>query len=564
MGESAGTLAVADYAIIAGFFVVMLAIGFYFSGKMRTLQDYFSGGRMIPWWLSAVSFYMSTFSAFTFVSYSALAYQYGWPAVTIFWVTVPSSILGAYFFAARWRRAALTSPLEYIEERFGPALRQCLAWLGIPVKVIDDGLKLYAIGTLVSVGLNFSLAWGVFLSGSIMLVYTFLGGLWAVIVTDFVQFVVMFAAVMVLVPLSLAKVGGAMAFFQNIPPHFYSFTSEKYNWTYLASFFVIIALNYSTSWSLVQKYYSVKTDADARKVGYAVAVLNIFGPPIFFLPAMAARLYLPQIENVNDVYAVLCRTLLPVGMIGMLIAAMFSATMSMISSDYNSMAAVLTNDVYKRFISRAASQRSLVFVGRLATLLVGLLSLVIARVVMNHPGEGDLFQLMVRLYSLFLPPIAIPMLAGLLSPRVSNTGGMAGLLSGMGMGLCLYFLGSHPDYAFLRKEQIITVCTVLTTLIGLVLGTYLRPGSSRQKERIQRFFEHMESPESSEDQTPYSPFSDFTPLSIIGYSIASLGLLLMTVIIFTARGEGGGLSLVVGFGMVVVGSLFLWRRKHES
>ena len=155
------TLALADYVIIAGFFVVMLAIGLYYSGKMRNLQDYFSGSQKIPWWLSSISFYMSSFSAFTFVSYSALAYQYGWVAVTMYWVTVPAALLSAYFFATRWRRAANTSPLEYIEERFGPALRQGLAWLGIPVKMIDDGLKLYAIGTLVSAGLDFPLSRGV-------------------------------------------------------------------------------------------------------------------------------------------------------------------------------------------------------------------------------------------------------------------------------------------------------------------------------------------------------------------------------------------------------------------
>ncbi len=557
------TLALADYVIIAGFFVVMLAIGLYYSGKMRNLQDYFSGSQKIPWWLSSISFYMSSFSAFTFVSYSALAYQYGWVAVTMYWVTVPAALLSAYFFATRWRRAANTSPLEYIEERFGPALRQGLAWLGIPVKMIDDGLKLYAIGTLVSAGLDFPLSWGVLLSGGIMLTYTFLGGLWAVIITDFVQFVVMILAVAVLVPLSLMKIGGVTGFLENIPSGFFALTTPKYNWIYLFSFFVIIALNYSTSWSLVQKYYSVRRDAEARKVGYLVAALNIIGPPLFFFPAMAARIYLPDLANANEVYSLLCRTLLPLGMTGMLIAAMFSATMSMISSDYNSVASVLTNDVYRRFRGARQTDASLLLVARLCTLAVGLASILIAWVVMKNPGQGDLFQLMVRLFSIFLPPVALPMLAGLITRRISNAGGLAGLLLGMLTGLLVYAVGGGEAYAFLRNEPVITTCTFLSTALGILAGTWWRPSTPKQDAVIGEFFHRIESPE-----TPPPAFSAGTPTSsplpVIGVSIGSLGLLLIGVMMLTSIREGL-VSLLVGFIMLGIGILFLTygRSSHE-
>ncbi len=260
MNGSVTGLNQADYVVIGGFFLVMLFIGLYYARRMRTLQDYFSGGREVPWWLSGTSFYMSSFSAFTFVAYSELAYKYGWVSVTIFWVTIPSSLIGAYFFAARWRRAASTSPLEYIEERYGFGMRQCLAWLGIPVKVIDDGLKLFAIGTLVSSGLGFPLTQAIILSGSIILAYTFLGGLWAVLVTDFVQFIVMLVVVAVLLPLAFQAAGGWDHFVQNAPEGFFAYTSETYDWTYLLAFLIIIALNFSTSWSLVQRYYSVRRD----------------------------------------------------------------------------------------------------------------------------------------------------------------------------------------------------------------------------------------------------------------------------------------------------------------
>ena len=274
----------ADRMVIIGFFVVMLGIGFFFSSRMKTLQDYFSGSRSIPWWLSGTSLYMSTFSAFTFVAYSEIAFKHGLVAITIWWVVAVAVAVSAWFFASRWRRAVVTSPLEYIETRYNVQMRQGLAFLGIPLIVIDDGLKLYAIGSLLSLYLNFDIHQAILFSGSIMLVYTFLGGLWAVLITDFVQFAVLLAAVLVLVPFSLQKVGGFAEFWEGMPPGFMDpVLEEKYNLAFLIPFSVIMFLSYSTRWSLVQRYYSVRSDKDARRVGYFVAILNFRRDPHSFL-----------------------------------------------------------------------------------------------------------------------------------------------------------------------------------------------------------------------------------------------------------------------------------------
>ena len=107
-------LAAADYIILAGFFIVMLWIGVAYAGRMKNLSVYFSGSGQVPWWLSGISLYMTTFSAFTFVMYSAIAYKYGFVAVTILWLSIPAGLLSTWFLAARWRRASATSPVEYL------------------------------------------------------------------------------------------------------------------------------------------------------------------------------------------------------------------------------------------------------------------------------------------------------------------------------------------------------------------------------------------------------------------------------------------------------------------
>ena len=176
-----------DYIVLVGYFALMLGIGIYFYRYMRGMKDYFSGGNRIPWWLSGISFYMSSFSAFAFVGYSTMAYKFGWVAVTLFWTAVPATLVSVVFFSRKWRRARIDSPVEYLELRYNRIVRQLFAWEGIPVKIIDDALKLVAIGIVVTTALGLGekgLTQCILWSGLIILTYTLLGGLWAVVVTD--------------------------------------------------------------------------------------------------------------------------------------------------------------------------------------------------------------------------------------------------------------------------------------------------------------------------------------------------------------------------------------------
>ncbi|HSW44998.1 MAG TPA: sodium transporter, partial [Phycisphaerae bacterium] len=140
----------ADWIVLVGYFVIMLGIGAFFFRYMRGLKDYFVGGNAIPWWLSGVSFYMTSFSAFLFVAYSQIAYEHGLTAVVIGYMVIPAVLIGAMYFASLWRRARIDSPVEFIEERYGLGLRQTLGWANIPVRMIDNGLRLYATGVFVS------------------------------------------------------------------------------------------------------------------------------------------------------------------------------------------------------------------------------------------------------------------------------------------------------------------------------------------------------------------------------------------------------------------------------
>ena len=556
-------LATADYVVVIGFFAVMIAVGLYFHGRMKSMTVFFGGGKQVPWWLAGISFYMCTFSAAGFVIYSALAYQYGWVAVTIWWAMVPCLILSAYLFASRWRRIAETSPLEYIEHRFDNKMRQGLVWLGLPIRVLDDGLKLLAIGTIVAVGIGFPLKPAIIVSGLIMISYTFMGGLWAALVADFIQFIVLMAAVIVLPFLAFGRIGGVSAFLEQAPAGFFALTTAKYSWVYVLVMCFIGILNYSTSWALVQRYYSVDSDKNACKVGYLVAFLNILGPPIFYVPAMVASVLIPNIpkENMNEVYAIVCRNLLPIGMLGMVIAAMFAATMSMLAGDFNAVASVLTNDVFKRMIFSKASNRTLLMVSRINTVIAGLAVIGITFMLRKAQGADDLIRVMVKIFGLFLPPVAIPMLLGMLTKRISNAGGLLGLWSGIIVGLIAFVAGNW--YPVLRREEVITSITSLTTLLGMLIGTVIRPDSPAQREKVNEFFNKVNTPSAIQPTTRKAEKGDISPLPIIGIGVIAIGIVLVVSILATVPFEESILSFTIGTGMVVVGALF-WLLAYRA
>ena len=499
-------LATADYAVIAAFFAVMVGVGVYYSRRSKSSDQFFGNDKSVPWWLSGVSFYMNSFSALAFVMYSALAYKFGWVPVTVSWLSVPAVLLGAWFLAVRWRRAAKGSPIDYIAGRYTPGMCRTLAVLGLPMQLLDNALKLLAIGTVVGVGMGFPLFWSICISGAIIVLYTFLGGLKATLTCDFIQFLVILAVVFALPPLCLGRLAaldggsglahGMQVFLDRVPDGFFNFTNGQYGWIYMLVFFCCVGSTLSTNWSLVQRYYSTKSEKDAKKMAYLVAALLFLGPPLFFFPAMAARVFLPNLDlndanAMNAVYATLCREVLPTGMIGMVIAAMFSATMSSLAGNFNAAAAVVTNELYLK-VAKNPSAAAKMVAARVATVLVGGLVVVLTFVMQYAQGADDLFNLSNKVFGVFLPPIAIPMLCGIFVRRFSRRSGMCGLVGGIAVGLVLFAAGSRPGLAFLREMVWIFPATAVATIAFLALGTAFFPDSREERAEVDEFFVKLE------------------------------------------------------------------------
>ena len=553
----------ADHIIIVGYFALLTLIGVYFWKRMKHVRDFFTGGNAIPWWLAGVSFYLTGFSAFTFVAYSEMAYRFGFVAVTLAWSSAAGMVVGTFLLASRWRRARIMSPIEFLETRYSPAIRQVLAWAGLPLKIIDDGLKIYATGVFVSVGLGYDLKTSIIVSGLVMLLYTFMGGLWAVVVTDFIQFMILTLGVLVLFPLVFSHVSSLDSFTAGAAGGFLLPVSEPFSLLYVLAFYLLIILSYNGNWAFAQKFYSVRDERAARKAGLLAVSLKLLGPPLFILPAMAARSLMPELllppNSPQYTYAALSLKFLPAGLRGLMIAAMFSATMSTLSGDYNVMASVITEDIYRRLFDKEASQRRLVLVGRIATLAVGALTITIGITLIASARKG-LFEVMVTVFGLFVGPMLIPMLAGLLVKRVTWRGAAAGIATGFASGLTLYLykafvLTGRPDIDpnWLRYDyEAISILTNFgLTILAMTVTTLLQKVPDVERVRIDQFFTRLATPVDPSTIHATQKGEVFSPFYIIAWITAGTALLLVVASFV----QPGGVGRTINIGAAV--TLFL-------
>jgi solute:Na+ symporter, SSS family len=216
------------------------------------------------------------------------------------------------------------------------------------MKIFEDALKIFATRLFLAPDVGISIPWSIVACGVVTVVYKVFGGLWALMVTGYVQFLMKALAILVLFPLALWHAGGVVKAFKGFPPHFFRMTNGPYNCTYIVGFMVLITISYNGSWALAQKYYSVRSTSDASKAVYLAAALNFIGAPIMIQSAVIGRHFLPDLvaqHRTADTYALLVLRLLPAGMVGIIVAALLSAIMATVSADFNAIASVLTQDV---------------------------------------------------------------------------------------------------------------------------------------------------------------------------------------------------------------------------
>jgi SSS family transporter len=543
-----------DYTAIILYMIIMSGIGIFLGRFVKNINDYFKGGSGVSWVAGGISNFMTKFSTVIFVAYAGIAYDDGLVAITVLWSTIFPSLIAVFLFAKRWKRAGIISPVEFLETRYNAPIRQIFSWSGVVFKLLDDMIKLYSIGLFVTAASGISFETAVISCGIVVTLYTVIGGFWAVIVTDVVQFVILFIATLILVPLSFQAAGGIENMQAVIPQNMTWFNGKKGMPLFLIAYYVLIIIRYSGNWTFIQRFYSAKSEGDAQKIGMFSAVLFFIFPLIFLFPPIAARVILPELQNSEMAYVALCLKLLPEGIMGLMMAAMFSATMSVLSAEYNVTASVLTRDIYQRVFSPNAGAKEALLVGRLMTLLVGGIVTVGALFV---AGFGGAFEANKLLGGVFAVPMIVPVIFGILLRKPQPWGALATLFLGTALG---FVLNANKAISWEVATLIeIAFCVLLFLISGLFPS---RDGAYNQK--VGAFFHKLTVPFVPAEETATQHQFGRAIRLMYGVAFGLTGTMFLIMGYPSRELISGKFALMAGLGCVLVPVyLYLSRRKIQ-
>lgn len=423
-----------DYIFIIAFFILMLVIGIISYYKNKNADDYFVAGGKIPWWLAGISHHVSGHSGVVFVAYAAVAYTHGF---TIFvWWALPvgvAIIISAGIFPVYWVRLRknfkIQSPLEFLKNRYNLLTQQVIAWSGALLKVFDVGAKWAAIGILLHVVAGISMTTGILVSGIVTLIYVTFGGLWGVIITDFIQFLVQILGGIVMFVIVVNHLGGLSSIsdiWKQLPPSHSQWFNSPYTLSFVIIIFFLYFLSYNGgSWSLATRYISSSSEKEASRAARLSGILYLVWPLILFFPMWATPLIIPGIGNPNESYGWLMLKILPQGMIGLVIASLFAATMGMTASDVNTVAAVITRDILPVISSKFRDDKRSLRTARIVTFIFTIATMVVA---LNYNHFGRILGLIISWFGALLGPASMPLLFGLL-PIFKKCGSIAAITS---------------------------------------------------------------------------------------------------------------------------------------
>ncbi|WP_375586496.1 sodium:solute symporter family protein [Cyclobacterium xiamenense] len=462
-------LSTVDLIVIGLFFLLMLLIGVWSYFRNTDSEDYFVAGGKLPWWLSGISHHVSGYSGAVFVAYAGLAYTHGF-SVYIWWaLTIGTTVMiSAKVFPVFWvrlrKRFKIQSPLEFLETRYNLATQQLMAWSGVILKLFDIGAKWAAIAILLNVFTGISLAWGILISGGISLLYITFGGLWAVIITDFAQFIVQIIAGLVMFVVVVQKLGGLESVFtvwDQLPEGNSQAFNDPYTVGFALAFLFINFLSYNGGqWNLATRYISAPTERQASKAAWLSGALYLVWPLILFFPMWAAPVLLPDMEDPTQSYGILTMELLPIGLIGLVIASLFANTMSMTSSDINTISAVISRDILPALNKKFRKEATSLTTARITTFLFTLGTIVIA---LQFERFGGVLGLIISWFGALVGPIAIPMLFGLI-PWFKSCGPKAAIGSIL-VGLLAFVITKNVELNSLALEVSLPVLSSAFTYI---------------------------------------------------------------------------------------------------
>jgi len=475
-----------DYAIIALYLIGITLFGLRFRKKQRTLRDYFLAGRDIPWWAIALSIVAAETSTLTIISIPGLAYDTNLTFLQVVLGYVVGRIVISFVLLPHYFRGDLYTAYELIERRFGSTLRSCTAGLFLLTRAAAEGVRVYAVAIVVSIALGTGEVASIAIITALTLIYTFEGGLAAVIWTDVVQTVIYVGGTLVglvtiihLVPGGWASIQSAAASADkfktfNFTPNFwipYTFWAGVIGGAFLTT------ASHGTDQLIVQRLLAARNQRQSVTALLSSGIAILFQFALFLTVGVMLWAYyrVPSATfgRPDRIYPTFIVSKLPHGISGLLIAAILAAAMSNLSAALNSLSSSSIMDFYSR-IRPQTDEATKMRLSRLATLAWASVLFVLAIIALHKAGR--VIEVGLQIASVAYGALLGAFLLGVLTRRANQTGAMIGMLCGFGVELYLW-LGTRVPWTWW-----VMIGTSVTFAVGWLVSAMIPGLVSSQKK----------------------------------------------------------------------------------
>ncbi len=477
-----------DWTVIIVYLGAMLGMGFYFyfRDQNSNTADFFVGGRSIPFWVAGISLYATNTSSISFIAIPAKAFDTNWQYMTNNLIAVLGLVFVAIWIVPLLRRLNLMSVFSYLETRFHPTIRMLASALCIVMQIgsrmsVILFLPALAISTITGV----DVVWSILMMGVFTIVYTTMGGMKAVIWTDVVQVIVMFGGAIFAIGFILHQINGgvpeflAMAASENKTKLLdFSFDLSKATvWGFIFLVVFDVVLTFPKDQVLMQRALSTRSDKEAGRSIWTFAAIMIPGGFIFYGIGTALWVYyrnhperLNPLLPIDATFPLFIAAELPMGVTGLIIAGIFAAAMSTLSSIINSISTLVSVDFYEKIVKNPTEKQSVRF-AEWTGVLVGVIGIVIA-LVMSRYDIHSLFDVSIELAGLLGGGFAGAYTLGMFTRRANSQGVAIGVAGSIIITMICWSMNLVHPYFYLAIS--IMLCIVIGYVASLFFPAPVR------------------------------------------------------------------------------------------
>jgi cyclically-permuted mutarotase family protein len=463
--EGDHTFGVLNYTVLFGYLLISLFIGFYFARRQKSTGDYFLGGGRIPWWASGLSVFGTLLSALTFMAIPAKTFLTDW---SYFFLNITAIIIVpviVFLFIPYFNRLKINTAYEFLEIRFNYFARALgsLSFILFQLGRIAIVLLLPSLAISIVTGISVDLC--ILLMGVLCIIYTTFGGIEAVIWTDVLQVIVLLGGSILAIILIFWQTEITIK-----EAYLFAVEQDKLNILNMdlnfvdATFWVVFLgglasalISQGTDQTIVQRYLTSSNVKDAQKTSYTNAIMTLPATFIFFgigtllfifYSKMPERIS-PQLSSNDSIFPWYIVNELPTGISGLLVAAVFSAAMSSISSSLNSVSTAFCNDFYKHF-RPSTDDMNLLKIARYTTMVIGILGVILA-LWMAHSNIKSLWDQFYKFLGLITGGLGGMFLLGIVTKKANSKGTLLGVLIST---ITVWYLSIFSDVNFLMYSFI--------------------------------------------------------------------------------------------------------------